>query len=353
MKIIHTSDIHIASPLTSKLPPEKSKLRAAEIASTFAKICAGADALGAKAVIIAGDLFDTSRVTKKVLDVALSSIESAGDIKFFYLCGNHEKNVLLTSGVSLPENLLIFGEEWTYFDIGDVTVVGRSTVTPDMTSELKLKEERKNIVVLHAELRDYASTGAIGLNDLKGKNIDYLALGHYHTYSKKEIDRRGIAVYSGCPEGRGFDEVGECGIVLIDTDELLSPRFIPLAKRRMRIIELDATGAESTFDIEERIKEKIAEIPKEDLIRVLLTGSRGIESRWDTEILCSKFEDRFFYFETKDNTKLSVCQEDFRFDKSLKGEFIRLCLSDATLDQNEKEKIINCGILALAGESFD
>ena len=80
MKIIHTSDIHLASPLTSKLSGGKAKKRAAELKERFSEICMGAEASGAEAVIIAGDLFDTQRITKSDIDSALSAIEAAKSI---------------------------------------------------------------------------------------------------------------------------------------------------------------------------------------------------------------------------------------------------------------------------------
>ena len=119
MKIIHTSDIHLASPLTSKLSGVKAKKRAAELREIFSRICMGAEASGVSAVIIAGDLFDTERITKSDIDSALSAIEAAKDITFFYLCGNHEGSALQNSGVRLPENLKLFGEGWTYYRLGD------------------------------------------------------------------------------------------------------------------------------------------------------------------------------------------------------------------------------------------
>ena len=44
--------------------------------------------------------------------------------------------------------------------------------------------------------------------------------------------------------------------------------------------------------------------------------------------------------------------EDYRYDKSLKGEFIRTVLSSPETDGITKEKIISCGINALMGEEL-
>ena len=306
--------------------------------------------MGAEAVIIAGDLFDTERITRSDLDSVLSSIAGAGGVTFFYLSGNHEGDALKESGVPLPENLKLFGDDWTYYNFKGVTIAGRGTVSPNMYDTLELAENGKNVVILHGELREYGAAGAIALSELKGKNIDYLALGHYHGYSKTEIDRRGVAVYSGCPEGRGFDETGERGIVLFDTDNPAAAGFFPFAKRTLQIIKVDATGASTSHELEGKILEAIRDCKGEDLIRVSLCGGREVETRWDTALISKRLEDRFFYFEIKDETSLITRADDYKFDKSLKGEFIRLCLSDGTLSDREKELIINCGIGALAGE---
>jgi DNA repair exonuclease SbcCD nuclease subunit len=350
LKIIHTSDIHIASPLSSKLSAAKARMRASEIKETFSRICTGAASVGAEAVIIAGDLFDSERITRADIDSVLSSIASAKGISFFYLSGNHEGDALMEAGVELPENLKLFGDDWTYFNCKGVTIAGRASISSDMYETLNLSENEKNIVVLHGELREYGAEGAIALSELKGKNIDYLALGHYHSYSKTPIDRRGVAVYSGCPEGRGFDEVGMRGVVLLDTDTPASAMLFPFAKRTLDIIKVDATGATSSHELEVKILDAIRVCKADDLIRVSLYGEREIESHWDTALIRKRLEDRFFYFEIKDETKLITRAEDYRFDKSLKGEFIRLCLGDGTLSDREKELIINCGICALAGE---
>lgn len=57
----------------------------------------------------------------------------------------------------------------------------------------------------------------LNLNRLRGKGIDYLALGHIHQHREEKLDDRGIYVYSGCLDGRGFDECGEKGFVLVET----------------------------------------------------------------------------------------------------------------------------------------
>lgn len=354
MKIIHTSDIHIDSPLTSRLPADKVRERRRELLSGFGRLVERARSLGAEAIIIAGDLFDSSRISKRALDTALDIIEGAKEITFLYLQGNHEGDALEISERMLPKNLLTFGEEWTYHNIGNVTFAGRNLICAGMFDSLSLSEDRKNIVILHGDLRDKsASPDIIGIKDAAGKNIDYLALGHYHSYRTAPIDDRGAAVYCGTPEGRGFDEVGDKGYVILSTDgSKVLHSFHSFAKRRLHIIPLELDGVVRSSDILERAERVLKKISSEDIVRLELCG-RYFPTLWkDTDTINDEFEGRFYYFELKDVSRIAINPEDYKHDMSLKGEFIRTVSADNTLDQATKEKIIACGINALMGEEL-
>ena len=354
MKIIHTSDIHLDSPLTSRLTAEKVRERRRELLSGFGRLVEEARLSGAEAIIIAGDLFDSGRVSKRALDTAISIISGAEDITFFYLQGNHEGDALVRSGIELPENLKVFGNEWTYYEMGEVTIVGRNSICEDMFESLSLSPDRTNIVVLHGELRDRCSAPeTVGIKDGAGKNIDYLALGHYHSYYTAAIDERGAAVYSGTPEGRGFDEVGDKGYVLLSASSgRVFHSFRSFAKRRLHIIPVELDGAVRTVEISERAERALQGISSSDIVRLELCG-RYYPKLWkDTEGLLRRFGGRYYYFEIKDSSRIAINPDDYKHDMSLKGEFIRTVSADDSLDEETKERIIACGINALMGEEL-
>ena len=356
MKLIHTSDIHLASKLSTRLPSSKVNARRRELTENMLRLTRAAEHHGATGIIIAGDLFDSDRITKRELDSVLSVIKGAPDIKFFYLPGNHERDVLTKHG-DVPENLYVFGKSWSSVNFGTVTLYGRSETAAGMFDSLMPDPLSVNIVVLHGELRDRSAEGdVIGLNDIGDKKIDYLALGHYHSYSATPFGtkRRGYAVYCGTPEGRGFDETGKKGFCLLNIENSeVTHTFIPFAKRVLHEIEVDITGALETHELEMRISRAICDIPAADMVRVTFTGGRELELRCNTDYLTNKVGQGFYYFEIKDKSKLCTRAEDYRYDKSLRGEFIRLCLEDETLGDKEREMIIHCGLSALAGEAFD
>jgi len=280
-------------------------------------------------------------------------IKEAEGVHFFYLPGNHEKSRLTDSGVEIPQNLHVFGEEWTVYELDGVCFVGRSETRENMFSTLTLDESKKNVLVLHGELCDKSGAdGKIGKGELARLPIDYVALGHYHSHTETEISPRCIAVYCGTPEGRGFDEAGECTYVTLTVSENgIYRERRRAAKRLIHICEVDVTDGMKEIEIESRVAYAVKDISPTDLVRVVLVGKREVGVSANLRAIAERFEHSFYYFEIKDKSKLRISKEDYINDKSLKGEFIRLVMSQDNLDEITKDAIIECGIRALAGES--
>ena len=353
MKIIHTSDLHLDSPLSARLSPQNAKIRREELIGTFKKIISKAAEFDRGAVIISGDLFDCANPSPRTVSYVTDLIAAMPNVAFFYLLGNHESELLLNMKINLPQNLYMFKDTFTRYDIGNVSIYGCSKIRKNMFENFMPDKNRINILVLHGVLADRTDdTEKIGLRDIEGLGIDYLALGHYHTYSQTKYSD-GIAVYSGTPEGRGFDETGDMGYVLIDTDGgALTHKFVSCAKRKIYEINVDITGAQSELEYEKLIEAKLRHISPESLVRVVLTGSHEADICPDEERLMRSFADGFYCFELYDHSKLKISPSDYLYDKSLKGEFIRLVMGEENLSEEKKQKIIQCAINALTGEEI-
>lgn len=349
MRIVHTSDLHIDSPLSAHLTEEKAAERRRELLYNFERLINRAREIGAQIIIIAGDLFDDERVTKRAKDTVLATVERARDTVFLYLPGNHERDALLNE--RLPSNLHVFGKDWTYFENSEFFFAGRSECESGMFKTLRLSDNKKNIVILHGEEAVHSDrNGKIGLSETIGLNIDYLALGHYHRYSKKVLGGCSI-VYSGAPEGRGFDELGEKGFSLIEhKNGVIRDGFVKFAKRRLHALRADISSAKSTSEVTDIAERTLEGIPYDDIVRLTLVGRCSPTLTKNTDGIARRFSEAFYYFELRDESRASIDTERYRFDKSLKGEFIRLVSSDSSLSDEEKEKIIVTGLYALEGD---
>ena len=257
---------------------------------------------------------------------------------------------------------MLFGEEWTAYRYGNSVISGlelgaRNQVTA--YNSLVLNHDDFNIVTLHGQIGNYRSkeqAESISLNELKNKNIDYLALGHVHGFVQDALDNRGVYCYPGCLEGRGFDECGEKGFVLLDIDEQqhrATTTFVPIAARTLYTLEVDVTGAMTTQEVAGRMEQAITETsyPSGSMVKFVLTGDVEVDSEFNCEYLQDLFSDYFYFEKVYDHTHLRVDYSDYEKDASLKGEFIRMVLS-SDLSEDEKTQVIRCGIMALSGEEI-
>lgn len=250
MKIIHCADLHLDSKMTSNLSKEQAKERKMEILRTYSRMIEYAKNNDVKAIIIAGDLFDTRNVSATARNLVKDSIMSNPDIDFYYLKGNHDSDNFISKLDEIPDNLKLFSNQWTSYSYGNITITGLEIDKSNqaaMYNSLVLDNDNYNVVTLHGQLGDEISTG-----DLKNKGIDYLALGHVHEYQSGQLDNRGMYCYSGCLEGRGFDECGQKGFVVLDIDdEKLTAgfSFVPFAYRSLYTLYVDVTGAMTTQDV--------------------------------------------------------------------------------------------------------
>ena len=355
MKILHTSDIHLDSALTSRLPPHKAKERRAELFSTLNRLLVEAEKQGCGAVIIAGDLFDRDRISRRMAERAMSYIAKHPTVDVLYLPGNHERLALTDCGAVLPENLRVFGSEWTYFDYPEVRIGGAERIDESTISSFRGRKDAICIGVLHGSPGNRSdSNGVIGIPELDRSDIDYLALGHYHGYGEHRTPGGKVAVYCGTPEGRGFDEVGLKGYVMIEVSEgHLHHRFVPFAYRTLHAPGVDISDANTHSDIALAVDQALSAVSERDLVSLRLVGRRSPELRVDCEELLISHRDSYYYFEVRDESRLRIDMSDYILDKSLKGEFIRLALGDKELSEEDRDTVIRMGLSALMGEEGD
>ncbi|MCI5821491.1 MAG: metallophosphoesterase [Lachnospiraceae bacterium] len=362
MKIIHCADLHLDSKMESNLDRDAAALRREELLDTFQEMVEYAAKEQVRVIIIAGDLFDKQNVRKTVKNRVVEQIQMHPEIDFCYIRGNHDQSDVIQEMVEqqdLPNLKLFDSEAWTSYDYEDVVITGIELVKENAQTlgmNLVLDQNRLNIVVLHGQESDYQGkdkTEVVNLSLLRNKYIDYLALGHIHSFKLDRLDDRGVYCYCGCLEGRGFDECGDKGFVLLETEQgKIKSTFVPMAKRRLHEVTVEVTPDMSMPQMIEQLNEKVKDISGEDLIKIILTGETDMETDIDVKRLMRGMEKDFFYVKCYDKTTVAVDYDSFRNDKSLKGEFVRL-MEQQHMSESERAAIIELGIKAIMGEELE
>lgn len=365
MRIIHCADLHLDSKMNANLDRESARERKGEILHTFERMVTYASQNGVSAILIAGDLFDTGNISATARNVVLYNISGHPEINFYYLQGNHDHDNFLSGLEEIPENLKLFGAQWlTYGEAGGrISISGLELSDENLESapvSLVLDSDKFNIVMLHGQesrsaVRDKAEI--INLKALRNKGIDYLALGHVHTYKKEKLDARGTCCYAGCLEGRGFDECGEHGFVELDINEdtgEYTQEFVPFAQRRLYTVDVDVTDCQTTSEMAARAGQalRLAGCEDSSLVKIVLKGVLDVECEKDMAYLQSRFRQDFYYVKVYDETRLRMDVRDYMLDQSLKGEFVRQVMRDDSISEEDKSSVIRYGLQAIAGEEI-
>lgn len=356
MKIIHCSDIHLDSRMESNLTAAQARERNAEICASFGRMVDYAAEKGVEAVLIAGDMFDTRRFSARTADFVASRIREAQNVTFYYLRGNHGEHSQAFEELEMSENFKTFGSGWTSWRQNDVVITGLELGRDNwdnMYDSLNLSDSDANIVMLHGMEATQPGPDEIAIPRLRGKHIDYLALGHIHSYKLEKLDEDGVYCYCGCLEGRGFDECGEKGFVVLDIENhRVKTEFVPFASRRLHEVQVDISGLTTVTEIRSAMERLSVQIPAEDLVKFTLTGTYTPDTQKDLNFLKKMMEPRFWFVKIKDESRLKIDRESYEHDVSLKGEFIRMVMA-SDKSEEEKEAIILCGLRALAGEEVE
>lgn len=364
MKLIHCADVHLDSKMNANLDRESAKERKAELLHTFERMVQYAARNDVAAILIAGDLFDVKNISATTRNTVLHCVRSCPAVTFYYLRGNHDSDSFLAQPGEIPENLRLFGAEWTVYREGNVVISGIELTRENAGSaytSLALETGRFNIVMLHGQETEgdpRDKTEVIRLKALRNKGIDYLALGHVHAYKKEPLDPRAAYCYSGCLEGRGFDECGEHGFVLLDIDEetgKYTHEFVPFDRRRLYEVTVDVTGCRTTAEMAAQAAAAVqtAGCGADSFVEIVLAGELDVACEKDMAYLLSYFRPKFYFVKVQDETSLKVEMEDYLLDASLKGEFVRMVMQDMSLREEDKNAIIRYGLQAIDGEEVE
>ena len=353
MKLIHCADVHLDSPMQTHMTAQQASVRNTEMLQSFVRLTEFAQERTVRAVLIAGDLFDGARVRARTVDALLAAIRRTPEVDYLYLPGNHDEAANAFCDCVLPGNLKLFGKTWSTVQYDGIAISGAQLgLDAAFYAALPHTDGAVNLVMLHGGIGTACSEDMINLNLLKNRGIDYLALGHIHSYQTGKLDGGGIYCYPGCLEGRGFDECGEKGFVLLTAEEgMITHEFVPFSARQLHRVPVDITGLSQNAQIAQRMKEQSREFSPEDMVEFLLTGQSDPTTDISAPYLQQTMQGHFFFVKVKDESRMALDADAYRSDVSLKGEFIRQVLASELTDA-DKAAVIRAGLQALMGEEI-
>ena len=288
MKILHTADIHLDSPLRSlalREPGLRDRIQTAS-RTALTRIVDVALAEDVAALLIAGDLFDgaeRSARTAAFLALQLDRLRERG-IRVFYIKGNHDAENPLTGELSLPDNVHVFDGRGSKVQLADglwihgVSFSGRHAPNSLLTKFPAPVEGAINIAMLHtslggAEGHDLYAPCSVG--ELTAAGFDYWALGHVH---RRQVHSQAPwVVMPGMPQGRDIGESGPKSATLVTMGDTIGIKEVTTSAVEFRQVQIDATETESDDDLREVLRQRLREMAgnlesDSAVIRLVLTG---------------------------------------------------------------------------------
>lgn len=330
IKILHAADLHLDSAFVGHDEATAAHLRAQlrAIPGKIAELCKRENC---DLLLLPGDLFDGAYTKESAL--ALKNALEEAAVPTFIAPGNHDFYTADSPWrrESWPKNVHIFQNptvESVCVEALDCRVYGAGFVGMDCGALLdgfcRAGEERYHIGVFHGDPLHAASPyDPISDAQVRDSGLDYLALGHVHSFGSFRAGHT-LCAWPGCPMGRGYDETGEKGVLLVTLDESAEATFLPLNTPRFYDWEIPVQTT-----AEQALAAALPAAATDDFYRITLTGEA---EKANLEELARRFS-AFSHLQLRDRTQPPTDLWGSAGEDSLEGLFFTLLRRNAEQDE--------------------
>lgn len=350
IKVLHTADLHIGSSRTG------IKNGRSEIINTFFRIINLCKTEQVDFLLISGDLFDTPFVDSELVSEITEAMSCIPDTIIAISPGNHDYDCpgSVYSTTVFPENVVVLSTiaESIDFQKKGVRLFGASFKKKYERNSLlsrpnNLSNDLINLCVLHGDFVSASSESdynPITASDISTCGFDYLALGHIH--KRSDIAKIGTTFcsYCGCPDGRGFDEYGSCGVYLGTIEKgSCNLAYVEMSSRKYIYDKTDITSCETSLSIATQVlaqlKEKYSEGFENNLYRISLIGNTALDFFPNISQIESIIGNEVSYIRITDETDTDLSDvSSIAKENSLRGIFVQKILQMAkSADDEQKE----------------
>ena len=352
VKIVHTADLHFDTPF-NEVDDKQRAINKEELREVFKNIINFCKEKQVDILLLAGDIFDNLTLNRETIYFLENVFNNIKETRVFISPGNHDpyNNNSFYKLIKWPENVYIFKDklEKVYIKELETNVWGAAFnekyVRESLIKGFSQNNKEINIMVIHGEISSSSEGNEynpITLKDIKESGMDYIALGHRHNFSGILKEGNTFYSYSGCPQGRGFDETGDKGIIYGYVSKgAVELSFIKTCKRNYEEVYVDISNL---FGYEEVIKKILDVIKEEDrknnLYKIILKGEVSEKFHIEEKVLKSKLVRDFYFCKVVDKTSKALDIKELSKGYSVKSIFVKNLLKKLQEAKTDEEKDI-------------
>ena len=368
IKILQAGDLHFDTPFKD-LDKNISMISKEELLEVFSKIIDISMDNSVDILLLTGDIFDNLTINKKTLIFIKNQLERIGNIRVFISPGNHDpyNEKSFYKMINWPENVYIFkgSMEGVVLEELNTIVWGAAFneyhVRKSMLKDININEKYINIMTIHGDISntdDGNEYNPMTTKDIENSKLDYIAIGHRHNFSGILRENNTFYAYAGCPQGRGFDEIGDKGIILGEvTKGAVDLNFIKTSKRNYYVEEIDISDSVSYDEVRLKILSAINEEErKNNLYKLILKGQIESYINLNEEIILEKIKKDFYFVKVIDKTEVKLDFDKISEDYSIKGVYAKKLLEKMKEEDCDKEILqmaLKLGIQSLSHEEVN
>ncbi|TCK87885.1 DNA repair exonuclease SbcCD nuclease subunit [Natranaerovirga hydrolytica] len=355
MKFIHIGDVHLGKHLNHSSTESIAKKRRNEIKETFYKVLDLAEKEEVQLLLIAGDLFEDDSIKISELKEVNYRFSKLKDTHIIIIGGNHDPihKSSIYSWVDWSENVYILGNriEKVVLEPLNTHIYGMSWnsryIEEGILDHVAIEDkERINILIAHGDVNLKSKYLPINIETIKGKQFDYVALGHIH---KHRFIEDNIA-YCGSLEPLDFSETGEHGIIKGEiSEEKFLAEFMPFAKRKYAYKKITVNETFNNEILKGEVEQAVEDV--DDLYRIEMIGYKDPLIEFDVESIETYFFLKDIYIEIVDHTQPSYDLDNLvkENENNIIGKYIEALKEEATQSE-EAYKALYYGLEALLEE---
>ena len=360
MRLLHFSDLHLDSHF-KWAGPELGRARRQALRQVLTNICDLARTESVDALFCGGDLYESERFTPDTVRFVADAFNQL-DVPVLLAPGNHDwyGPRSLYAAAAWSSNVHVFTSSYleAYELTPGFTVWGAAHRAPANTDgfleNFTLDRDGINIALFHGSEQGsmmWEETGKVPHAPFREQQVpdsglDHALVGHFHAPRHATWH-----TYPGNPDPLTFGEEGNRGPVIVEVTEdgQVDRTTHDVAVSRLHDIDISLDGIDHSGQVITKVQAALA--PLTGVVRATLNGEVGEDVDVRLEDLQHAGDHLDGFLPRVGEVTAAYDLDELAHEQTVRGQFVRDVRDDASLDDEQRHRVIVTGLRALAGRT--